>query len=911
MGLSTRLTLAMVSLVLATVIAVVTLSYRVVEQTILPGETERAQTYAQHLAYQLETYVLSARGDVIGFASAVALRGLMRAVLAGGRDPVDGVSAEEWGSRMASRFKAELEAKPAYIQFRVIGSDGRELVRVDRSGPSDAIRIVPESELSSRAKREYFAEGMKLLPGQIYVSPIELNRESRDVIEMPHIPVIRVVTMLPAPDGRPFGLIVINVDMRPIFDRFRWAAHSHRQIYLVNDEGDYLLHPNPTYEFGFEFGEPVRWQKEFPELASALNISESGTKIVHNAAGDRVGAAVASARLEEGLRIGVIATVPYAELIAPATAVLKWSVIAAAIATLGAIAAAALLARSLSKPLVQMAGAVQAFGNGIPLALPSGGGREMRALSRAFTDMADSMEQKSEQIRRHADLRDRIFESLGDGVLVVDEHGETLFANKELVRLFGDDMRIGSPEWQKTYRRYLPDGVTPYPPEDTPIGRAMRGESFDNLEIIMRNEALKEVRMLANGRPLYDPTGHLMGAVIIYRDITKEWDTAQQLQHAQKIDAIGQLTGGIAHDFNNLLTVITGSTELLADRVRHDRELREMTEMIDEAAERGAGLTRQLLAFARKQHLQPRRIETNKLINDLEKLIRPTLGEAIEIVIRTDPKAWPALADPDQLTTALLNLAINARDAMPKGGKLTIETSNVVLDHAYAETHSEVTPGEYVQIAVSDTGGGIPSELLQKVFEPFFTTKGLGKGTGLGLSMVYGFVKQSGGHIKIYSEEGHGTAIKIYLPRMDATESSREESLKPSGIHRGSETILVVEDDDLVRSNVITLLRDLGYRVVPAANGYEALDLVKKGVSADLLLTDVVMPGMSGSQLVEEILRILPEMKVLFTSGYTENAMIHQGRLEEGVLLLAKPYRKTELARMVRSAIEAVPMTAK
>jgi CheY-like chemotaxis protein len=329
-----------------------------------------------------------------------------------------------------------------------------------------------------------------------------------------------------------------------------------------------------------------------------------------------------------------------------------------------------------------------------------------------------------------------------------------------------------------------------------------------------------------------------------------------------------------------------------------------IAKLIDEAAGRGADLTKHLLAFARRQPLQPREVDINALILETAKLLRPTLGEQIEINPLLAKDASTGLVDPSQLSTAILNLSLNARDAMPDGGKLVLETANVHLDEAYANLHSEVTPGHYVMIAVSDTGSGIPAENLEKVFDPFFTTKEVGKGTGLGLSMVFGFVKQSNGHIKIYSEEGHGTTVKIYLPRATGLDQSASELLASTQIEGGNELVLVVEDDALVRKYVIAQVQSLGYTTLEASNAVEALKAIDNNPTIDLLFTDVIMPGsMNGRQLVDEALKRRPALKTLYTSGYTENAIVHHGRLDSGVLLLAKPYRKLDLARMIRLAL--------
>jgi CheY-like chemotaxis protein/two-component sensor histidine kinase len=374
---------------------------------------------------------------------------------------------------------------------------------------------------------------------------------------------------------------------------------------------------------------------------------------------------------------------------------------------------------------------------------------------------------------------------------------------------------------------------------------------------------------------------------------------------------VGQLTGGIAHDFNNILTVITGTIDILAEAVADKPQMAAIAKMIDDAADRGANLTRHLLAFARKQPLQPRNTDINALIVESAKLLRPTLGEHVEIESMLEDDAWTAMVDPNQLTTAVVNLAINARDAMPQGGRLTLETGNVYLDESYTHVHQDVAPGPYVMIAVSDTGTGIPAAIRDKVFEPFFTTKGTGKGTGLGLSMVYGFVKQSAGHIKIYSEEGHGTTIKIYLPRAGHDATQTLEASASTAIEGGSETIMVVEDDDLVRNYVVAQIRSMGYTPLAAANAAEALKLIDDGAPFDLLFTDVIMPGsMNGRGLADEAVKRRPSLKVLFTSGYTENAIVHHGRLDPGVLLLAKPYRKSDLARMIRTALDVAQHAA-
>jgi signal transduction histidine kinase/CheY-like chemotaxis protein len=381
--------------------------------------------------------------------------------------------------------------------------------------------------------------------------------------------------------------------------------------------------------------------------------------------------------------------------------------------------------------------------------------------------------------------------------------------------------------------------------------------------------------------------------------------TDLQLLQAHKMEAVGQLTGGVAHDLNNILTVITGTIEILSEAFADRPELLAITRMIDDAAARGADLTQRLLAFARKQPLKPREVDVNALVIQAANLLRPTLGEQIEVHMMLAGDASRALIDPSQLTNAVLNLALNARDAMPEGGKLTIETCNVVLDDEYISTNSDVTAGNYVLVAVTDSGHGIPAAILHNVYEPFFTTKDVDKGSGLGLSMVYGFVKQSHGHIKIYSEEGHGTTVRIYLPQATGAAPAAEVVNEPN-IEGGHETILVVEDDNLVRTFVIGQIQSLGYATLAAVNAMEAMVIIDSSQKVDLLFTDMIMPGsMNGRQLADAALQQRGALKVLFTSGYSNEAIIHHGHLDAGVLLLAKPYRKSDLAQMIRAALAA------
>ncbi|MEW5687952.1 MAG: response regulator [Pseudomonadota bacterium] len=398
----------------------------------------------------------------------------------------------------------------------------------------------------------------------------------------------------------------------------------------------------------------------------------------------------------------------------------------------------------------------------------------------------------------------------------------------------------------------------------------------------------------------------------VAEEVAQRAEAEDALRQAQKMEAVGQLTGGIAHDFNNLLTVVTGNIGIaqrsLAAAEAPDARARRALDNALKGAERAAALTQRLLAFSRRQPLAPKSLDVDRLVVGMSDLLGRSLGELIQLEIVTSPGLWRAEADPNQLESAILNLALNARDAMPKGGELTIETANARLDEGYAASQAEVPPGQYVMIAVTDTGEGMSKEVVARAFEPFFTTKEVGRGTGLGLSMIYGFVKQSGGHVKLYSEPGHGTTAKIYLPRLLSEpddEAPADATHRPEGSLR-RDTVLVVEDDDDVRAYTVECLRELDYRVLEAHDGPSALRLLeRRGEPIDLLFSDVVMPGMSGRDLAEAARAIQPNLRVLYTSGYTRNAIVHAGRLDPGVELIVKPFTFEALGRKVRDMLDA------
>jgi len=1166
MTLATRLAVAMTFLVAVAVIAVGWLNYRSLEQALLPRVLDRIEAHARQIATELESHAAGARRDVASYRYIPGFAGLIRARMSGGADLADGVPASVWRQRIAMHFSAELEAKPAYAMIRLIGVDDnqREIVRVDRSGPDGGVRVVPDAELQERGDRYYFKETVGLPPGQIYVSPVKLDHTDGGD---PRTAMLRIGTPIFAPDGKPFGILILNVDMSRVFAHILSTIQPGAQLYVVNFQGDYLVHPDKSREFGSQFGRPANWQADFPSLAPALGSMQSCNNILPDEAGRPGGVAFAPVLLAGKQWIAVIETLPNAAFMAPALAIRNTTLQVGLIAMLCAAVLAVIVARSLTRPIKQLTVAVEGIGRNDPVTIPLDVGGETGVLASAFARMIGEANAKTaeleREIREHRfteaarDLyaaRERLYsaavQSSNDAIVTQSLDGTITGWNPAAERLFGHsaDEAVG-----KSIDLIVPSERATEVQEI--LGRVARGERVENYETLRLRKDGSPVQVSLSISPIRSPSGEIIGASRIARDLTESRKTEQALRQqieerrrifetsqdliliidstgvmvqvspstetilgylpeemmgrnaieflhpddvenarkemraarselhtrdvtgrfihkdgrtvwlswmgawsepvkrhffvgrdmtesrraqetlresaqlarniietaldafvqmdesgailswnsqaerifgwprkevlgkdlidlivagtdhgelkaalgrflgsgqglilgrrrellvrrrdgkefkaelsvtalrtrngflfngfirdltekiaaeerirqSEKMEAIGQLTGGIAHDFNNILTVITGTIEILASAVAKEPQLAAITRMIDEAAARGADLTQHLLAFARRQPLQPRDVDVNTLIIDTAKLLRPTLGEHIEIESVFKDETCFATVDPNHLATAILNLALNSRDAMPNGGKLIVETGAAYLDENYADMHDDVQPGHYALIAVSDTGNGIPSVMLDKVFNPFFTSKGAGKGTGLGLSMVYGFVKQSAGHIKIYSEEGYGTTIKMYLPPGTGV-SLVPEAVSVADIEGGHETILVVEDDRLVREYVLTQLRSLGYVTLDAGNAAEALAIVDAGREFDLLFTDVIMPGtMNGRQLADVILKQRPDLRILFTSGYTENAIIHHGRLDSGVLLLAKPYRKSDLARMIRKAID-------
>jgi len=562
--------------------------------------------------------------------------------------------------------------------------------------------------------------------------------------------------------------------------------------------------------------------------------------------------------------------------------------------------------RSIGGRLKQMDAAVRALGRGEFRQRVNVGGRdEIGRLARVFNDMSARLSDLYESLQRSEAQFRSLIENVSDFIVVLQADGTVRYASpsfqrevggdqdvvgQNLVDLVTDDSRINLDRLLASVQGKGLPGET-IPPAETELRVHQRGGGIRTLEAsgtnLLRNPAVQ-------------------GIVLNARDVTERRKLEEQLMRAQRMEAIGTLSGGVAHDFNNILTVILGHTEVLLQSLQSLPEEYRHLKSIDQASRRASALTRQLLAFSRKQVLQPRVFNLNGLIVDLDKMLRRMISEDIELSTTTDPSLGATKADPGQIEQVVMNLVVNARDAIKGGGRITIETANVDLDNEYVRTHPGARPGPHIMLAVSDTGEGISADVMPHIFEPFFTTKEVGKGTGLGLSTVYGIVRQSGGNVFVYSQQGRGTTFKVYLPRVDEPAPAAPQPPHRK-VHSGAETVLLVEDEPALRELIRIALTGNGFTVLDAGSPADALVLCRTHTAPlHLLITDIIMPGMDGPSLAKQVLQERPEIKVLYMSGYATNFIMHDGIVDPGTNFLEKPFHPATLLAKVREVLDGI-----
>lgn len=916
MRLSTRIVIAMLTLVVLTAFAVGGSSYLVLRGALVPSELARMELHARQVGQGIEADVRGSLNNVLALSYTRPLAGLVRARHADGVDPETGITLDEWRSRLAAIFLAHVQADPAYSRIRYIGvqDGGREVVRVERSHETGEVRNVPENELQQKGMRPFFQDAIKAPPGTVHLSRIDLNQDFGE-IRKPYLPNLRQSAPILAPDGSVDGILIINLDMRATLDRVRNSKLPYGEVILMDHEGNYLVHPDPEKEFAFDLGQPQRLQDDMPELFGKAVPAARLSKILRTEDAPAQAVVVEHFMLGDMLPLYVVETLPYAAIIAPATTVRNSTLVSILGAAIIAVLLSILLARSLTRPLESMTRAL--LGGAAEAPVEAGG--EVGMMARAFKQLHDEVTEKTEALAVEVEERmevsaalkdslakvllfNAVVESSGDAIVTMKPDGSVSGWNPAAQEMFHHDS-------EEVVGRHILDAVSfkDAPALREAIERVLLGIKVEHWEATAVKPDGKLLELLITVSPVKSASGEIIGASFIARDNTEHRSIEAQLRHAQKMEAVGQLAGGVAHDFNNLLTIIIGCTEFLFERKDIPDDAHNLLKEVHQAGMRAAGLTRQLLAFSRRSIISTSTIRVNMLICEMEKMIRRLIGEDVEVNLHLGSDLPPVTADPAQIEQVLMNLVVNARDAMPTGGILIIESKFITLDEVYADMHIEVEPGDYVVIAISDNGVGMPESVRSRIFDPFYTTKEVGKGTGLGLSTVYGIIKQAGGHITCYSEPGRGTTFKIYLPATVGGELHRHPQTKESvDIYRGSETILLVEDEEGVRALALRVLEKAGYNVIDACDGEEVSNKIHEHDGPiHLVLTDVVLPTLSGREIADAVCMVYPKAKVLYASGYTDDAIVRYGVLRSEMAFLHKPFTPLTLLKKVREVLDS------
>ena len=856
------------------------------ERTLLL-ESERAQLIAQTFERDIEEVQRDIR--TLSGATAVDAMVTFASELPGNEDLFRSPDFLTCGSQLGKIFEAFLGSHTELRQIRLIGlaDNGQELVRVDRV--DGRIIVVSPADLQQKADRDYFQASLSLKPGETFVSDITLNQE-HGKLDFPYWPTVRVTTPVYRADGTMFGILVMNVNAAPILDAFVRGLSKGNAGFVLNANSDFLVHPDPEKAFGFDKGTPYRWSDEFPDFdippdgVSKMDatFTHSGRKVSSPFSFVAVNKVVLDPQTPEKfvtLVVGIKKNMLGA-LVDPRLGVaLGGTLVAAFLLSVGLIS----YMRRTLRPLEDLTLAARQMQAGhFSFRLPRTNVPELAPLVDAMNGMRQEL-----HVREKSPVM----------MVTLDSEGHILTVNDECLR------KLGRTELEvigKTIGSFsTPDGVREAETRWRPLLRRsghLKGISFP---LVTKEGRIVNTVLSANA--IRNDSGAVTRSLVVMIDVSEQKLAEEQLRQAQKMESIGNLTGGIAHDFNNLLAVILGNLQLLQRSVSEDAKLGKLADNAVEATLRGAQLTKQLLAFARRQTLTPQVLQANELIENMQTMLSRTIGATIEIKTDLDPDLPTIEVDPVQLESAILNLTINARDAMPDGGSLTIDTSLVRVSTRDARLVDDLEPGDYCCLSVSDTGSGMSREVLSQIFEPFFTTKGVGKGTGLGLSMIYGFVQQSGGTIRAYSEEGRGTRIAIYIPAVDGPATAQTAKATGPELPRGTETILLVEDDPKVRDIASILMEDLGYSVVTAEDGPAALECIDRGPDIDLVLSDMVMPGgLSGQALADRLRERYPTLPIILSSGFPRDGF----GAGQTYPFLQKPYTQQALAVAIRKVLQ-------
>ncbi len=829
----------------------------------------------EHLVNLLGSQVQDSLARVHGDVRYLAAQEILFDFLQGNRGVAETLAQEY------ARFAAQ---RKLYDQIRILDPSGMELLRVNhRDG---ATSIVPAEELADKSDRYYVRAARAMPTGEIYVSAFDLNVEDGE-IEMPYRPVIRFVAAIDESSGRRIGFLVFNYDGRRVLDTFRRTSMSSPgDIWLLNSDGYWLSNPSRSEEWGFMFENPETHTlaARQPDVWDAINGADETRIDVNDDLVTRVKVCGVSGCGPESSSGAPRFVLPYD---APD---LPWVVVSR-------VPAAAASGLGLVSPSI----GILAVFIGVLLLVGIIAGLTAWRMSQAV----ESLRSKEQQLRNSEERFRILLEAAPDAIIISDAKGRIILSNERASTYFGYSREVlmtmsvedlvppGARVRHKAHRsEYMKH-------PDTRVLRPM----MDMHGIRSDGSTFPVEVSLAPAR-----TGEGTVVISVVRDHSKQRELETQFRQSQKLEAIGQLTGGMAHDFNNLLGVIIGNLELLNRHLQDNEEALKRVNTAYRSAQRGADLTRRMLAVARRQSLRPQPVCVNEIVEEILGILPRTLGPDIDLKTHLDEDLPAVMVDPSEMENALLNLAINARDAMPGGGRLYIRTEQVELNEDYTPVfNGEIKAGQYVRICISDNGSGMAPDVLQRVFEPFFTTKEHGKGSGLGLAMIYGFIKQSRGNVRIYSEPGEGTTVNIYLPSTDQSPTRKKPTVN-HGENRAKnrETVLVVDDEVELLEIALTFLEELGYVVFTATDGNSALDTLSRHPEVDLLLTDVVMPGgLHGVALANAARTRCPGIKVLYTSGFPSNVLADKSEIRVDAPMISKPYRRDELARRVREVLDS------